>query len=183
MGGSMQRKEQGFTLIELMISIAIFAIMATMAAPSFSDMMLSQNLNKSTQDLILTLNEARSQAVIKRTSVEIYLAPVNKNYQDIVAEALKPDPQKKQPRLNEKTLFIWKPEGKAQLKTGLPISLLFDFNGGVCISDSASQPKCLRPLDQNTDVFQICNKLGGTKSKTVSLSRMGTIQQITEGTC
>ncbi|WP_445659918.1 pilus assembly FimT family protein [Acinetobacter sp. F16] len=176
----MQRKEQGFTLIELMITIAIFAIISMMAAPSFGDMMLSQNLNKSTQNLILTLNEARSQAVTKRMSFEIYLVPENKDYQDIVDNNLT---AVQRDNLTRKTFFLWKPEGKAQLKTGVPISLLFDFNGGVCISDSGNPAKCLRPLDQNTDVFQICNKSGGTKSKTVRLSRMGTIQQTTEGTC
>jgi len=176
----MQRKEQGFTLIELMITIAVLAIIATMAVPSFSDMMLSQNLNKSTQNLILTLNEARSQAVTKRMPIEIYMVSEPKDYKDIVDNKLTAVQRE---NLAKKTFFLWIPEGKAQLKSGLPISLLFDFNGGVCISDSGTQPKCLRPLDQNTDVFQICNKLGGTKSKTVSLSRMGTIQQITEGTC
>lgn len=176
----MQRKEMGFTLIELMITIAVLAIITTMAAPSFVDMMLSQNLNKSTQNLILTLNEARSQAVIKRTSVEVYLAPENKDYQDIVDNKLT---SVQRDNLTKKTFFVWIPEGKGLLKTGLPISLLFDFNGGVCISDSGNPAKCLRPIDQNTDVFQICNKSGGVKSKIISISKMGTIQQTTEGTC
>ena len=38
-GGSMQRtkKNHGFTLIELMVTIAVMAIIATMAAPSFNN--------------------------------------------------------------------------------------------------------------------------------------------------
>ena len=48
----MRHKENGFTLIELMVTIAIMAIIAMMAAPSFGDMLQRQNLNKSTQDLI-----------------------------------------------------------------------------------------------------------------------------------
>lgn len=34
------RKIQGFTLIELMVTIAVVAIIATMAAPSFSNLLI-----------------------------------------------------------------------------------------------------------------------------------------------
>ncbi|WP_313033782.1 GspH/FimT family pseudopilin [Acinetobacter sp.] len=147
----MQKKQQGFTLIELMITISIFAIIATMAAPSFGDMMLSQNLNKSTQDLILTLNEARSKAALERRPVKVQLnlstTPIN----------------------NTDNQLNWMPAGKAILKSGSPTSITFQITGLV---------------DANTDtVFEICNKAGGTKSKRVSVSKMGTIQQTVEGTC
>lgn len=39
----MQRKEQGFTLIELMVTIAVMAIIAMMAAPSFGDLVARKN--------------------------------------------------------------------------------------------------------------------------------------------
>lgn len=153
-GGSMQRKEQGFTLIELMITIAIFAIISMMAAPSFGDMMLSQNLNKSTQNLILTLNEARSKAALERRSIRVDLLPNEST----------PMPT------NTPVLVNWRPTGKAILKSGSPVSITFDITGAVS--------------GANTDTtFQICNKSGGVKSKIISISKMGTIQQTTEGTC
>lgn len=153
-GGSMQRKEQGFTLIELMITIAIFTIISMMAAPSFGDMMLSQNLNKSTQNLILTLNEARSKAALERRSIRVDLLP---------NESI-PMPT------NTPVLVNWRPTGKAILKSGSPVSITFDITGAVS--------------GANTDTtFQICNKSGGVKSKIISISKMGTIQQTTEGTC
>ena len=114
-GGSMQRKEQGFTLIELMITIAIFTIISMMAAPSFGDMMLSQNLNKSTQNLILTLNEARSKAALERRSIRVDLLP---------NESI-PMPT------NTPVLVNWRPTGKAILKSGSPVSITFDITGAV----------------------------------------------------
>lgn len=153
-GGSMQRKEQGFTLIELMITIAIFTIISMMAAPSFGDMMLSQNLNKSTQNLILTLNEARSKAALERRSIRVDLLPNEST----------PMPT------NTPVLVNWRPTGKAILKSGSPVSITFDITGAVS--------------GANTDTtFQICNKSGGVKSKIISISKMGTIQQTIEGTC
>ena len=70
-GGSMQRtkKNHGFTLIELMVTIAVMAIIATMAAPSFGNMLNRQDLNKSSQELIAILNKARSVAVLERRVV------------------------------------------------------------------------------------------------------------------
>ncbi|QIC72503.1 prepilin-type N-terminal cleavage/methylation domain-containing protein [Acinetobacter indicus] len=40
----MQRRQNGFTLIELMVTIAILGIIATMAAPSFTDMLQKRKL-------------------------------------------------------------------------------------------------------------------------------------------
>lgn len=64
---------RGFTLIELMVTIVIMAIIATIAAPSFSNMMEQQHLNRDTQNLITQLSRARSQAVAIRVDVVVNL--------------------------------------------------------------------------------------------------------------
>ncbi len=67
-GGSMQRtkKNHGFTLIELMVTIAVMANIATMAAPSFNNMLISQNLKTTAFNMKDTLKEARSRAMLNR---------------------------------------------------------------------------------------------------------------------
>ena len=42
------KKNNGFTLIEMMVTIAIFAIIAAMAAPAFGKMVTRQKLNSNT---------------------------------------------------------------------------------------------------------------------------------------
>lgn len=70
----MQRKEQGFTLIELMVTMAVMAIIAMMAAPSFSQIIAKQQLNSNTRQLVATLSQARSQAVLLRKSTTVHLS-------------------------------------------------------------------------------------------------------------
>lgn len=60
-------KNRGFTLIELMMTIAIAAIIATMAAPSFIQMVRSNQLRSDTRDFVDLLSETRSEAIFKQS--------------------------------------------------------------------------------------------------------------------
>ena len=106
----MQKKEQGFTLIELMITIAILAIIATMAAPSFGNLIQKQNLNRSTQELIGQLNNARSKAVLERRDVTVQL-------NSLAADT--------------PTQLNWASQDKTILKSGSPTEITFLLSGGV----------------------------------------------------
>ena len=63
--------ESGFTLMELLIVVAIMSIVAGMAAPSFTTMIQGSTLSVGANDLAASLRLARSEAVKRgsRTSV------------------------------------------------------------------------------------------------------------------
>lgn len=69
----MIKSHAGFTLIEVMIVIAIIAIITSIAAPRFQVSIETQNLNRQTKDLILLLNTARSQALTLHQEVAVNL--------------------------------------------------------------------------------------------------------------
>ncbi|MDR2249021.1 GspH/FimT family pseudopilin [Acinetobacter sp.] len=103
--------QEGFTLVELMVTIAVMAIIAMMAAPTFGDMLVNQNLNRSAEDLVSSINQARMKAVVERRQITVQL---NSTY---IADT---DNQ-----------INWMPSGKAQLKTGSDSSIIFLMSGLV----------------------------------------------------
>jgi type IV fimbrial biogenesis protein FimT len=57
------RHRAGFTLVELMVTLAVAAIMLTIAVPSFKHMMASSRLTTTANSLVGALNLARMEAI------------------------------------------------------------------------------------------------------------------------
>lgn len=66
-----QRRTAGFTLTELVITVAIAAILAALAAPSFSSLIASQRMKNVATDIYLALAKARSEAIKRDTNVTL----------------------------------------------------------------------------------------------------------------
>jgi type IV fimbrial biogenesis protein FimT len=62
---------QGFTVVELMITVAVAAILLALALPSFRETIVSSNVTETTNQLIGDLNLARSEAVRRGTLVAV----------------------------------------------------------------------------------------------------------------
>ena len=69
------RKSRGFTLIELMTTIAIAAILVIIAIPNFNSFVKNNTLTTSANNLVFALNYARNEAV-KRDAV-VTLCPTS----------------------------------------------------------------------------------------------------------
>ena len=61
----------GFTLIELMVTIAVLAIIVGIAAPSISTQLANQRVKSTTATLANALKEARVESVIRRQEIEV----------------------------------------------------------------------------------------------------------------
>lgn len=73
-----QHVEQGFTLIELMITVAVLAITVALAAPSFKDLLAAQRLRSVAYDMTSDLVLARSEAV--KRGQDVTIAPLDSGW-------------------------------------------------------------------------------------------------------
>ncbi|MBB3062419.1 GspH/FimT family pseudopilin [Microbulbifer rhizosphaerae] len=67
----MQPKQQGFTLVELMVTIAVLAIVVGIAVPSFYTQIQNNRSLALAEDFAGALNYARSEAVKRGTRVSL----------------------------------------------------------------------------------------------------------------
>ena len=85
---------RGFTLVELMVTVAVIAILSMIAAPAMVDLIAQQRLNQSVRELSSTLSLARSQAALLHREVTVTLnstsadTPFNYHWQPKINNSL-----------------------------------------------------------------------------------------------
>lgn len=72
-----QYREQGFTLIELVITIAIIAIIAAMAAPSMQRQIQQAKARKAVSIIESALRDTQVQAIISQKNTKVVLTNTN----------------------------------------------------------------------------------------------------------
>lgn len=58
-----RHKQTGMTLVELVVTLTVIAILASVAAPSFSDMLINNRLTALNNQVVSAINYTRSEAV------------------------------------------------------------------------------------------------------------------------
>jgi type IV fimbrial biogenesis protein FimT len=69
------RGHAGFTLVELMVTLAVLVVGATLAAPSLSQMIANYRVRGAAEGILGGLNYARTEALRRNTAVAFALAP------------------------------------------------------------------------------------------------------------
>jgi len=67
----MKAKSAGFTLLEIMIVIALLAVLIGLAAPSFGDFIRNSRLTGKANDMLAGLNLARTEAIKRHVPVTV----------------------------------------------------------------------------------------------------------------
>jgi len=127
----------GFTIIELLVAVAIAAILIALAAPSFAEFLAKRRVEGTTSELVTDMQFARSEAVSRNAPVRItfgtgcYVIHLASVTADTTTCATTPaDSDIKTVRIDATRLFL-KPEG------GLS-HFEFDPVRGVAANDLAS---------------------------------------------
>ena len=112
------QKMKGFTLIELIITITVLAILATIAVPSFNSLLNRQKLNASARELMSKLVEARTQALTIRQTTGVCVSTVTN-----CAESLSISSN------ISKRIFIAQLDKEVTLASGSATQLIFRVEG------------------------------------------------------
>lgn len=178
---------RGFTLIELMVTIAVFAVIAMMAAPSFGNLVAKKQLDTLAKDFALVLGEARGQAISLRKNITIKLDCPKNAKQELECPS------------NTATSFTWiskNPDiklisdpidvvfsglGSAKQRTKTIPNPNYDKNATTDMDvDPPINPKTIEEVVPLT--FTLCHsKLG--ESRTILIAQNGTVEGLNKGTC
>ena len=146
----------GFTLIELMVTIAVLAIIVGIAAPSISSQLANQRVKSTVSTLENALKEAKVESVIRRQPLTLTLDSSNKliKIQHLVLDEKK-----------STTIASYKYNTKSTIK---PDSSSTEFKPGKIAS---------------VTTYTICDSNVAASPLKVEVSATAVISTKSEGTC
>jgi len=65
------QRERGFTVLELMVTLVVAAIVLSLAVPSFQRTVANNAVRSTTSDLVSALNAARAESMSSRAMVTV----------------------------------------------------------------------------------------------------------------
>ncbi|MEW5754837.1 MAG: GspH/FimT family pseudopilin [Pseudomonadota bacterium] len=68
---SMRFDARGFTLVELMVTLSIAALLLTLAVPSFTEMLANNRMITNVNQFVVAMNFARSEAIKRNAAIDV----------------------------------------------------------------------------------------------------------------
>lgn len=167
-------KSRGFTLIELMVTIAVLAIVASIAAPSFSDMLKSYKLNQSTEQMMQALKEGRSRAAAARAMVVVCPSQESDEKKITVDQCLDNAGVKKAADIAsyKDANRVILANMREKVKVTGDLYVVFSATGASLESTSAAEPKAKKIV--------ICSD---EKTREIGVTFLGSVSLNGKGTC
>lgn len=174
------RFKSGFTLIELMVSISVLAIIIMLSAPSFNGLVEQRKLDHVTRELTFVLTDARAKATTSRKKITIKFEQGENNSSTLFwlpkYETIKLDSTANDVDFSDVVISsIGQVEQREKLIPNPDYKAPPEGSSDPLINPP--QIKQLLPLK-----FTLCNT-ELNKSKTIELSINGTVSNITNGDC
>lgn len=168
--------ERGFTLVELLIAIAIMAVLAMWAVPSFSAMLTKNKFNQFSREYAQVLVQARSQAILTKNPTAVCVSKNSTNGVldvDACVDLAFPgadNTQKDAIIENNRVFLVDVPENIVVLNTSANIPIYFSALGAAFANSGANA---------GDRAVAFCS---GELQTTITASRMGNVT-INKGEC
>ena len=171
-GATARRRGRGLTMLELMVALAIGAVLAGLAVPGFASLKRSAGLSSAANELLWALHMARSSAVLRGLPVALCLTADD---QGCLAA----------PDVAAAGWLVYLPEGQATATRAAPVGEVlhrFELPAGLAVSGSRPAVT-FWPVTRaaSTSTFDLCDVRGRGPGRSIVVSQTGRPRVAAEG--
>lgn len=156
----------GFSLMELLVTIAVLAVVLTVAVPSFRDFLLNSRITNQTNEFVLALAYAKSEAVKRNLAVIVCSRAT-----DLTCVA--------STTWDDGWLVYADTDANGAPDPGEILQVRADLEGGNTLRAGASQSVTFNSSGfspgVNNDIFRLCDDRGTALARAIVVSPQGRV--------